>query len=308
MLDLIRVRTPGPLQCTEEGPKFQEPKADDEAEALVIAYSYKRKQAAWESVGGEAVWATLGWEQKLAAVRAQDHHFPEDAGPRPPWPEGPPPWADLPPASDPLALVLRGLLPARPGTTRAALPPLPHPPPQLARPGQVLDASRLVGGLEDLAAVLGTLRCVRPLTVATLGLRHCACLRDPETREAAVAMLAGYLEEAGAPLPFDPRAPGRPRETCVEVVYLEGCGLEDHPKLLGALVAAWARVGHLHGELPEMPEPPKNLNFPVTLRRKAGSYQATPAARLAMMPAWAAEIAGAPPPKAKNGGGKKKKK
>jgi hypothetical protein len=42
-----------------------------EASSLVAAYTHERKLSAWGSVGGESVWDTFSWQQKLAVVRSQ---------------------------------------------------------------------------------------------------------------------------------------------------------------------------------------------------------------------------------------------
>jgi hypothetical protein len=219
-------------------------------------------------------------------------------------------------SSDGLRFALEKALPLAPSPAlrRSQFPahPTPH--------DQVLDLTNLVHSLRDLVAVLDTLRLQDPFAVRALSLKGCRCLKlaSGEELEAAAQALADFVSEprgtvlesgsqwSSAGTKKQPSAQG---SSCVEVLYLGvDAGGALPPKLLKLIFDAWKKSGHLHepAAWDEVPEPGSGL--PVTLKRKPCTYAPAAAARLALMPGWAAEGAAVKPKKDKGAAKGKKKK
>eukprot|EP00613_Pedinella_sp_CCMP2098_P040957 CAMPEP_0171783852 /NCGR_PEP_ID=MMETSP0991-20121206/61730_1 /TAXON_ID=483369 /ORGANISM="non described non described, Strain CCMP2098" /LENGTH=329 /DNA_ID=CAMNT_0012392049 /DNA_START=124 /DNA_END=1114 /DNA_ORIENTATION=- len=144
----------------------------------------------------------------------------------------PPPWADLPDCR--LKAKLRLVLPSPKPETDLYIP---VPPP----PIQVLELDGEVDNIGALAAVLATLRALRPFKVTTLSLRNCACFgvssngksdssadvakvngKSDSSADVAIGLLAAFLEERRFNDPPKASMDKRPVEACLEVLYVSG--------------------------------------------------------------------------------------
>jgi len=208
----------------------------------------------------------------------------------------PPPWADLPDCR--LKAKLRLVLPSPKPETDLYIP---VPPP----PIQVLELDGEVDNIGALAAVLATMRALRPFKVTTLSLRNCACFgvssngKSDSSADVAIGLLAAFLEERRFNDPPKASRDKRPVEACLEVLYVSGS--VESPNHLATLDAAWRKSGHLHSLTPAPP-------LPLTFRRKPTCYRPSRPERLASMPSWAAQSVDVKPKgKGKGKKGKKKK-
>ena len=139
----------------------------------------------------------------------------------------------------------------------------------------------------QLRVVLACLRAQRPFRVATLSLRRCPAFQWDYAEESAALLVEFLAEVFFNPAPLT-SVDKRPRDACLEVLYLGNNGLETamaegSTKCPGAIIAnVWMKRGCLHKPLPELPPPPDDASNhvyegpPLTLRRKSKAYWGGP--------------------------------